>query len=148
MVWLKMTGRNGNGFYLDVQSVEQRKVRGEPIYVLSGTFGDGMFESTVLVEVGSAVDILFIDEWLAVKESPPFFCGTDREEIERTLRDAANSMTFCIENFPSLEGNPRNEVVGLRMEGSTVVLPAWKKARQLELPMAVCEDGGDWKEAG
>jgi hypothetical protein len=148
MVWLKMTGRNGNGFYLDVQCVEQRGVQGEPIFVLSGTLGDGTFESPVLIEVGSIVDILFIDEWLAVKEAPAFFRDIDREEAERVLRDAASSMIFCIENFPSLEGNPRNEVVGLCVEGSTVALPAWQRARQLELPMAVCEDVGAWKAAG
>ncbi len=148
MVWLKMAGQNGNGFYLDVHNVEQRWVRGEAVFALSATFGDGMFESPVLIEVGQAVEVVFVDHWLAEKKLQNFFDRIDREEVEAALSEAAASMTFCIENFPSLEGRPRNEVVGLRADGCTVALPAWQKARQLDLPMLVCEKGGDWLATG
>jgi hypothetical protein len=148
MVWLKMTGQNGNGFYLDVHDVEQRRLKGETVFALSATFGDGMFESPVLIEVGREVEVVFVDQWLAEKKLQDFFHGIDREEVEAALREAASSMTFCVENFPSLEGKPRNEVVGLRAEGYTVALPAWQKARQLDLPMVVCEKTVEWQVAG
>lgn len=148
MVWLPVAGENGNALYLDIHSAELRHRAGEALFAVTGTLGDGLFEGLVLVEVSEEkTEVTFADAWLSAAELRAFFQRTDRAAVEAGLAEAAAAMVFCVDNFPSLAGRPRREVVGLSVDGRPVALPE-ADTDQLELPMGVSEEAVAWRVAG
>ncbi len=94
MVWLNMVADNGSGLYLDISGVEQRRSPGGAVLAISGLVGDGRYEGQVLIEVGSRVEVTFVDQWLDPAELKEFFSRVERDEVERALEETVAAMSL------------------------------------------------------
>jgi len=139
MIWLDMTEENGSAFYLDIRGIEPRRRRGETLYAISGVLGDGRNEAEVLVDVGSEVEVVFVDEWLNKGRLRDLFSRVSREELVSALVESAAGISFCIESFPALEGKSRQKVRGYRTDGHWLPVRPQSYVEQLELPLIVAE---------
>ncbi len=149
MVWLPVAEENGNALYLDIHHVELRPCAKGEVFAVAGTLGDGLFEGLVLLEVSEGkTEITFADEWLCEGALRDFFQRVDRDIVESGLTETVAEMVFCIADFPSLAGKPRQQVVGFSRGGRSIALPGHKESHQLALPMTVCEPTVGWQAAG
>jgi len=139
MIWLDMTEENGRGLYLDIRGIEPRRLRGDTVFTISGVLGDGQDEADVLLDVGNEVEVVFVDDWLSKVRQGGLFARVSREELMRALTERAAGMSFCIENFPALEGRPKQRVRGYRSGGQWMPVRPPTYCEQLELPLGVAE---------
>jgi hypothetical protein len=139
MIWLDMMEENGSAFYLDIRGIEPRRRRGETLYAISGVLGDGRNEAEVLLDVGSEVEVVFVDEWLSKGRLRGLFSRVNRDELVRALVESAAGIAFCIESLPALEGRPRQQVRGYRADGHWLPVRPQSYVEQLELPLIVAE---------
>jgi hypothetical protein len=147
MIWLQMEEENGRALYLDIQRVEQRQQRERLCYSVVGMLGNGLEEGEVLIEVGSGVEVIFVDEWMPGRGLPAFVAEAGRETVSSALADELSAIFFCVENFPSLEVRPRRQVTGYRADGRWMALRPRHYAEQLELPMEVGETAPAWNRS-
>ena len=88
MLWLNFIGENSGAFYLDIFSTERHGHPDRFLWSMSGILGDGCWESPVLVEVGSDVQVTFFrDDWKGMRSSadlPPVDIG----KLETAIREA------------------------------------------------------------
>jgi hypothetical protein len=54
MIWLDMTAENGRTLYLDIRSIESRRLHGDTVFAISGILGDGQDEAEVLMDIGQS----------------------------------------------------------------------------------------------
>jgi len=102
-------------------------------------------EAEVLVEVGSDVEVTFVDEWLNVGRLRDLFARTGREALVSALIDSASSMSFCVESFPAPAGKPRQRVSGYRAERQRwLPVRPQSPGEQLELPLIVAMPAVHW----
>lgn len=139
MIWLDMTEENGSALYLDIRGIEPRRRRGETVFAISGVLGDGRDEAEVLLDVGSGVEVVFVDEWLGEGRLEGLLARVSREELVRALAESAAGIAFCIESFPAPEGRPRQRVRGFRADGRWLPVRPQPYGDQLELPLTVAE---------
>jgi len=88
MLWLNLIGENNGTFYLDIFSCEMQSRSGRFAWSLSGTLGDGQWESPAIVELGDDIGITFLqDDWSGLRPSwdRP---GIDLWELKEAIRDA------------------------------------------------------------
>ena len=145
MIWLQTEEENGRALYLDIHRVEQRQQGERLCYSVLGMLGNGLDEGEVLIEVGSDVDVTFVDEWLPGRALPAFVAEVGREAVISALAGELSATYFCVENFPSLESRPRKEVTGYRVDGKWLALRPPFYGEQLELPMGIAEPGPAWE---
>jgi len=147
MIWLQMEEANGRALYFDIHRVEQRQQGERLCYSVLGMLGDGLDEGEVLIEVGSEVEVTFVDEWMPGRELPAFVAETGRETVSSALAGELSAIFFCIENFPSLESRPRRQVTGYRADGRWMALRPRHYPEQMELPMEVRDCGAEWNRS-
>lgn len=147
MIWLQSEEANGRALYLDIHRVEQRHQEERLCYSVIGMLGNGLEEGEVLIEVGSEVEVTFVDEWMPGRQLPDFVAETGRETVSSALAGELAGVFFCIENFPSLEARPRRQVTGYRSDGRWMALRPRQYPEQLELPMGVGETGTSWERS-
>lgn len=145
MIWLQTEEAEGRALYLDIHRVEQRQQGERLCYSVSGMLGNGLDEGEVLIEVGSEVDVTFVDEWMPGRGLPAFVAEAGREAVSSALAEELSALCFCVENFPSLESRPRKEVTGYRVDGRWLALRPPFYGEQLELPMGIAEPGPAWE---
>ncbi len=145
MIDLDLVAHNGVAVYLDVQSIEARQTRAGESFALTGTLGDGSYEGQVLVEIGSSVEVTFIDEWLGRPGVHEFFRHIEREDVDAALISAAERLLFCVERFPVIAGEAVPRVTGYHFENKCFSLRPQEYAQQLELPLAVGDRSADWQ---
>ena len=145
MIWLQMEEENGRSLYLDIHRVEQRQQGEWLCYSVVGMLGNGLEEGEVLIEVGSEVDVTFVDDWMPGRGLPAFIAEAGREKVSSALAGELSAIFFCVENFPSLEVRPRRQVTGYRADGRWMALRPSHYAEQLELPMGVGETAPAWE---
>ncbi len=139
MIWLDMTAENGRTLYLDIRSIESRRLHGDTVFAISGILGDGQDEAEVLMDVGRQVEVIFVDEWLNNGRHLGLFARVDRDELVRVLIESASRMSFCIESFPVREGKSRQRVKGYRSEGHWLPVRGYSYGEQMALPLVVAE---------
>jgi hypothetical protein len=144
MIWLQTEEANGRALYLDIHRVEQRQQGERLCYSVLGMLGNGLEEGEVLIEVGSGVDVTFVDEWMPGRGLPAFIAETGRESVSSALAGELSAVFFCIENFPSMEVRPRRRVTGYRADGRWMALRPPYYGEQLELPMGIAETSPVW----
>jgi len=147
MIWLQMEEENGRTLYLDIHRVEQRQQGERLCYSVVGMLGNGLEEGEVLIEVGSEVDVTFVDDWMPGRGLPAFITEAGRETVASALAGELSAMFFCVENFLSLDVRPRRQVTGYRADGRWMALRPRHYAEQLELPMEVGETAPAWNRS-
>lgn len=135
MIWLDITGKNGNAFYLDVHHMESRMMAGERGLALSATVGDGGCETQVLIEAGEGVEVTFADRWCDREAFGAFSSSVELSMVEEALKEVVADMAICIESLPGTAGSVRREVFRYRSWG-----------RPAGFPSGVAEDSGAYRQ--
>ncbi len=122
MVWLDVTGNDGNALYFVTDRIERRPAADGAGFSVSGLLGDGCYEGEVLVEVGKNPAVTFVDDWLARADFSSFAARIDRERVDVALTELATGLAA------ELSGGGRSPR-GRRMERSGRVqepAPTWR----------------------
>jgi len=101
MVWLDMTGKNGNTLYFVTDRMERLADGGGTKFILCGILGDGCRESEVLVEVGDEPQVTFVDAWLANHKFRSFLANIDQEQVTAELLEVAARLIDEMNGPPS-----------------------------------------------
>ncbi|MDX9710454.1 MAG: hypothetical protein RBT64_12960 [Trichloromonas sp.] len=122
MVWLDVTGNDGNALYFVTDRIERRLSAAGGGFTVSGLLGDGCYEGEVLVEVGETSAVTFVDDWLARADFSRFAARIDRARVGVALAELAKGLAA------ELTGGERSRR-GRRMERSGRVqepVPTWR----------------------
>lgn len=142
MVWLGISVENGAAVYLDIHDIERRALRGEMVYAISATLGDGQFEAQVLVEIGGAVEISLADPWVSAQDARDFFERVGLERLRLALAEAVLGMRVLLEDAPASGTRSRSRVVGCRIGERAIRFDP--PANSLSTLHRVCEPGSLW----
>jgi len=145
MLYLQTDGPESGELYFDIQQVEERRLRGRSFFAVTGICGDGRWEGEVLVEVAEEVEVTFVDEWLHVEHLKEFFQRHERSRVEAGLRRLLTGLRVCMESLPDRGGRRRSRVVGCAAQGRWLPQRPRHWGEQLELPLAIGEDGPIWQ---
>ncbi|OHB28574.1 MAG: hypothetical protein A2X84_03610 [Desulfuromonadaceae bacterium GWC2_58_13] len=128
MVWLDVMGDNGSALYFVTDRVERLQGRGAPGMAVSGLVGDGQYEGQVLIEVGSEVQVTFVDAWIATREFHRFVQRVDLIRVTAALSDAAAGMAGSIHGRGSMGLIDRSGRNGRIAAGRVAeALAAWRE---------------------
>ncbi len=89
MVWLDVAGNNGSALYFVTDRVERLLGRGAAGFSVTGIVGDGQYEGEVIVEVGAAAEVTYVDAWLAAGDFDAFEKRIDIDRVTAALTEAA-----------------------------------------------------------
>ena len=87
MVWLDVTGYDGNALYFVTDRIERLSGMRTEGFTVSGILGDGGYEGEVIVEVGENPQVTFVDAWLARGDFSRFVASIDRERVSAALTE-------------------------------------------------------------
>ncbi len=93
MVWLDVTGNDGNALYFVTDRIERLIGTRAEGFTVSGILGDGGYEGEVIVEVGENPQVTFVDAWLARGDFSRFVASIDRERVSAVLTEVAAGLT-------------------------------------------------------
>jgi len=122
MVWLDVTGNNGSALYFVTDRVERLQGRGAAGFSVSGIVGDGQYEGEVIVEVGAAVEVTYVDAWLAAGAFDAFERRIDLDRVTAALTEVAERAAGGLGGRAAGSGERRAGRHGRVAESS----PAWR----------------------
>lgn len=93
MVWLDVTGNDGNALYFVTDRIERLSGMRTEGFTVSGILGDGGYEGEVIVEVGENPQVTFVDAWLTRGDFSRFVASIDRERVSAALTEVAAGLT-------------------------------------------------------
>lgn len=120
MVWLDVTGSNGSALYFVTDRVERMLGRGAVGYSVTGIVGDGQYEGEVIVEIGVASEVTYVDAWLAASAFHSFEKRIDIDRVTAALTEAAERAACGLDFRATGSGERRSGRAGRVAESASV----------------------------
>ncbi len=120
MIVLGIPQETGGAVYFDIHHLQVSRQEEDPLYVASGTLGDGWYEGEISVTLGEELEVTFADEWLDQSSMREFFTRVGREEVCAALAETLGTVQFyvALSEGPQLTNPPKMPEMVIR-ESST-----------------------------